>query len=50
MYLVIGEKPSGSQRLAKVLGAGKRQEGDLSGAKCIVSYFTGTLAACGGKG
>lgn len=36
MYLVIGEKPSVSQTLAKVLGAGKRQDGYLSGADCTV--------------
>ena len=31
MYLVIGEKPSVAQTLAKVLGAKKRQEGYLEG-------------------
>ena len=44
MYLVIGEKPSVSQTLAKVLGAGKRQDGHLSGADCIVSWCLGHLA------
>ena len=44
MYLVIGEKPSVSQTLAKVLGAGKRQDGYLSGADCIVSWCLGHLA------
>ncbi len=44
MYLVIGEKPSVSQTLAKVLGAGKRQDGYLLGADCIVSWCLGHLA------
>lgn len=37
MYLVIGEKPSVAQALAKVLGAKKRQEGYLEGNGWLVS-------------
>lgn len=44
MFLVIAEKPSVSQALAKVLGAGKREDGYLSGADCIVSWCLGHLA------
>ena len=49
MYLVIGEKPSVSQTLAKVLGAGKRQDGYLSGADCIVSWRYMTAAMRNGS-
>lgn len=44
MYLVIAEKPSVSQALAKVLGAEKREEGYLSGEDCMVSWCLGHLA------
>lgn len=44
MYLVIGEKPSVAQSLAKVLGAGKREDGYLAGEDCIISWCLGHLA------
>lgn len=44
MYLVIAEKPSVAQALAKVLGAKKREDGYLSGPDCIVSWCLGHLA------
>lgn len=44
MYLVIGEKPSVAQTLAKVLGAKKRQEGYLEGNGWLVSWCLGHLA------
>lgn len=44
MYLVIGEKPSVAQALAKVLGAEKREDGYLSGKDCIISWCLGHLA------
>ena len=44
MYLVIGEKPSVAQALAKVLGAKKRQEGYLEGNGWLVSWCLGHLA------
>lgn len=44
MYLVIAEKPSVAQVLAKVLGAKKREDGYLSGSDCIVSWCLGHLA------
>jgi len=44
MYLVIGEKPSVAQALAKVLGAGKREDGYFSGKDCIISWCLGHLA------
>ncbi len=44
MHLVIAEKPSVSQALAKVLGAGDREDGYLSGQDCIVSWCLGHLA------
>ena len=37
MYLVIAEKPSVSQAIAKVIGAYKRKEGYLEGRDCLVS-------------
>ena len=37
MFLVIAEKPSVSQALAKVLSAEKREDGYLAGKDCIVS-------------
>ena len=44
MYLVIGEKPSVSLALAKVLGADKRENGFFSGQDCIISWCLGHLA------
>ena len=44
MYLVIAEKPSVSQALAKALGAGDRENGYLSGKDCIISWCLGHLA------
>lgn len=44
MYLVIAEKPSVSQALAKVLGADKKEDGYLSGPDCVVSWCLGHLA------
>lgn len=43
MYLVIAEKPSVSQALAKVLGVKKRADGYLFGPDCIVSWCLGHL-------
>lgn len=43
MYLVISEKPSVSQSIAKVLGAYKREDGYLQGKDCIVSWCLGHL-------
>lgn len=44
MYLVIAEKPSVSQALAKVLGADRKEDGCLSGPDCVVSWCLGHLA------
>ena len=44
MFLVIAEKPSVSQALAKVLSAEKREDGYLAGKDCIVSWCLGHLA------
>lgn len=44
MYLVLGEKPSVAQALAKVLGARQRKEGYLEGNGWIVSWCLGHLA------
>lgn len=44
MYLVIAEKPSVSQSLAKVLGAYKRENGYLEGSGYLVSWCLGHLA------
>lgn len=44
MYLVLGEKPSVAQALAKVLGAGQKKEGYLEGNGWIVSWCLGHLA------
>lgn len=43
MYLVISEKPSVSQSIAKILGAYKREDGYLQGKDCIVSWCLGHL-------
>ena len=44
MYLVIGEKPSVAQALAKVLGAASRKDGYLEGNGVVVSWCLGHLA------
>ena len=44
MYLVIAEKPSVSQSIAKVIGAYKKEDGYLEGKECIVSWCLGHLA------
>ena len=44
MFLVIAEKPSVSQVLAKVLSVGEREDGYLAGKGCIVSWCLGHLA------
>ena len=44
MYLVISEKPSVAQSIAKVLGAYKKEDGYLSGRDCIISWCLGHLA------
>ncbi len=43
MKLVIAEKPSVAQTLAKVLGANKRQDGYLEGGGYLVSWCIGHL-------
>lgn len=44
MFLVIAEKPSVSQGIARILSAREREEGYLSGQDCIVSWCLGHLA------
>ncbi len=44
MFLVIGEKPSVAQALAKVLKAEKKEDGYLVGEGCLVSWCFGHLA------
>lgn len=44
MFLVIAEKPSVSQAIAKVIGAYKSEDGYLSGRECLVSWCLGHLA------
>lgn len=44
MYLVLGEKPSVAQALAKVLGVRQRKDGYLEGNGWIVSWCLGHLA------
>ena len=44
MFLVIGEKPSVSRALAKVLKAEKKEDGYLVGEGCLVSWCFGHLA------
>lgn len=44
MHLVIGEKPSVAQALAKVLKAEKKEDGYLAGEGCLVSWCFGHLA------
>ena len=43
MKLVIAEKPSVAQSLAKVIGADKRQDGYLEGGGYLVSWCVGHL-------
>ena len=43
MILVIAEKPSVAQSIAKVLGATSRRDGYLEGNNCIVSWCVGHL-------
>ena len=43
MKLVIAEKPSVAQSLAKVIGADKRQDGYLEGNGYLVSWCVGHL-------
>jgi len=49
MKLVIAEKPSVAQSLAKVIGADKRQDGYLEGGGYLVSWCVGHLAVLSGK-
>ena len=44
MFLVIAEKPSVSQGIARILSAREREDGYLSGQDCIVSWCLGHLA------
>ena len=44
MFLVIGEKPSVSQALAKILKAGKKEGGYFLGEDCLVSRCFGHWA------
>lgn len=44
MFLVIGEKPSVAQALAKILKAEKKEDGYLAGEGCLVSWCFGHLA------
>ena len=43
MKLVLAEKPSVAQSIAKVLGAAKREDGYLQGNGYIVSWCVGHL-------
>ena len=43
-FLVIAEKPSVAQSLAKILSAYQREDGYLVGNSCIVSWCLGHLA------
>ena len=43
MKLVIAEKPSVAQSLARVIGATKRQDGYLEGSGYLVSWCVGHL-------
>lgn len=44
MFLVIAEKPSVSQSIARILSATEWEDGYLSGKDCIVSWCLGHLA------
>ena len=48
MKLVIAEKPSVAQSLAKVIGANKRQDGYLEGNGYLVSWCVGHLVELSG--
>ena len=52
MKLVLAEKPSVAQSIAKVLGANKREDGFLIGNGYIVSWCVGHLVcwSSGGTG
>ncbi len=43
MKLVLAEKPSVAQSIAKVLGANKREDGYLEGSGYVVSWCVGHL-------
>lgn len=43
MKLVLAEKPSVAQSIAKVLGATKREDGYLEGSGYVVSWCVGHL-------
>ena len=43
MKLVVAEKPSVAQSIAKVIGANKRQDGYLEGNGYLVSWCVGHL-------
>ena len=43
MKLVLAEKPSVAQNIAKVLGAAKREDGYLEGNGYVVSWCVGHL-------
>lgn len=43
MKLVLAEKPSFAQSIAKVLGAAKREDGYLEGNGYVVSWCVGHL-------
>lgn len=45
MFLVIAEKPSVSQSLARILSVTEREDGYLSGEDCIVSWCLGPGAS-----
>ena len=45
MKLVLAEKPSVAQSIAKVLGANKREDGYFQGGGYIVSWCIGHLVA-----
>ena len=48
--LVIAEKPSVAQSIAKVIGADKREDGYLEGNGYIVSWCVGHLAELASPG
>lgn len=43
MKLVLAEKPSVAQSIAKVLGATKREDGYLEGSEYVISWCVGHL-------
>ena len=47
MKLVIAEKPSVAQSLARVIGADKRRDGYLEGGEYLVSWCVGHLVESG---